>query len=74
MKREKRAPTKKEWTEITSSRPVVRRIRQPDKADCPGPNEAGAVRTGDKAKSFDSDLTNSRDFTTNDKRESRGGA
>jgi hypothetical protein len=48
VRRERRNPSRAEWNAITSKRPVVRKIPPPDKADCLGPNESGAVRSGGK--------------------------
>jgi hypothetical protein len=50
VKVEHRKLTRAELASITSSRPVVRKIRLLDKVDSPGPNEAGAVRAGGKRK------------------------
>ena len=51
MRKERRKPTKAEWSQITSRRPVVRRIAPPEKPHRAGPNVPGGREAGQSASS-----------------------
>ena len=57
MKRERRQPTRREWAQITSSRPVVRRYPRPDSARLENLPDGASVQMWDASKGKPRDLT-----------------
>jgi hypothetical protein len=70
VKIERRQLTRKERAELTSSRPVLRRIPPPDKADSPTPNAPGPRGPGEDVKTYN---TSECESTPRATQASRGG-